>query len=289
MAILINKNTKIIVQGITGSQGRFHTKQMLEYGTKIVAGVTPNKEGETVEGIPVYNTVKDALQHHHADYSLLFVPAAHAKKAVLEALDAGLNLVIITEGIPVHDTIHILHRAAAAKKIVIGPNSPGLCSVAESKIGIMPNTIFRAGNVGVVSRSGTLTYEVVNHLSRDGIGQSTCLGIGGDSVIGTNFNDALRMFEDDPATKVIVLIGEIGGNLEEKAAEYIKNCITKPVIAFIAGRTAPPGKTMGHAGAIIGDKGAGGAESKIKALEAAGAKVAALISEITGLVKAELV
>ncbi len=288
MAIIINNNTKVIVQGITGTQGRFHTQQMLAYNTNVVAGVTPNKGGESVDGIPVYNTVKEALQHHPADYSVIFVPAAHAKKAALEALDAGLNLIIITEGIPVHDTIQILHKAEIAKRIVVGPNTPGLCSVAESKTGIMPNSIFKAGNIGVVSRSGTLTYEVVDHLTRNGIGQSTCLGIGGDAIVGVNFNDALKMFENDPATKAIILIGEIGGNLEEKAASYIKEHITKPVIAFIAGRTAPIGRTMGHAGAIIGDSGEGGAESKINALQSVGVKVAVLISEIAGLVKAEL-
>lgn len=283
--MLINKNTRCLVQGITGRQGSFHTKQMLEYGTKIVAGVTPGKKGKKVEGVPVFNSVKDALSKHKADYSILFVPAQFVKNAAIEALEAGLNLVIITEGIPVNDMVKIITKAKEKKKIVIGGNTPGLCVIGECKIGIMPNNIFKKGNIGIVSRSGTLTYEIIGGLSAAGIGQSYCIGIGGDAVAGTGFNKILEIFEKDKDVKKIILVGEIGGDLEERAGKFIKEKIKKPVIAYIAGRTAPKGKTMGHAGAIIGESGAGSAENKIKVLEESGVKVAKLISEIPKLVR----
>lgn len=281
--MLINKDTKVIVYGITGKQGRFHTKKMLEYGTKIVAGVTPGKGGEEVEGIPVYDNAREALKRHKAEYAVLFVPAASVKTAAFEAIER-LNLVIITERIPVNDMIEIVQKAKAKKRVIIGGNCPGICKVGESKLGIMPNNIFKKGDVGIVSRSGTLTYEIISQLSSAGIGQNICVGIGGDMIIGTGFNKILENFQKDNEIKRIILIGEIGGDLEEKAALYIKDNITKPVAAYIAGRTAPPGKTMGHAGAIIGESGEGSAENKIRILEKNGIKVAKLISEIPGLI-----
>lgn len=284
MGILINKNTKVIVQGITGTQGTFHSKLMQEYGTTIIAGVTPGKGGRKVNGIPVYNTVKEALAKHKASWSVVFVPARFAKDAALEAIGEGLNIAIITENIPLHDNIAI--QAAACRKgtVVIGPNTAGLTTVGECKLGIMPNHIFKQGKVGVVSRSGTLTYEIVDELTRSGLGESTVVGIGGDMVIGTDFVDALRLFENDKETKAVVLIGEIGGDLEERAAEFIQQHMTKKVVAYIAGRTAPKGKRMGHAGAIISGS-SGTAESKTKALEAAGIPIAKLPSEIVELLR----
>jgi succinyl-CoA synthetase alpha subunit len=282
MSIIIDKNTKVIVQGITGQQGSFHTKLMLDYGTNVVAGVTPGKAGQKVHGIPVYNSVKDALDKHEADFSVLFVPARFAKDAAIEALSNNLGVVFITENTPIHDTLLVVRAANKNKKRLIGPNCPGVITPGEAKLGIMPNHIFKKGDVGVVSRSGTLTYEIINELSRNDIGQSTVIGIGGDAVIGTNFIDALKLFENDKDTKKIVLIGEIGGDQEEKAAEFISKNVTKKVVAYIAGLTAPEGKRMGHAGAIIsGDSGT--AESKIKAFEKAGVKVAKLPSEVRGL------
>ncbi|EKD49444.1 MAG: hypothetical protein ACD_63C00145G0001 [uncultured bacterium] len=285
MSILIDKNSKFIIQGITGSQGSFHTKLMLEGGTKIAAGVVPGKAGKKVEGIPVYDKISDAMQKHEASWSILFVPASFVKAAALEALDAGLNIVIITEHIPVHDTLAIIKFAKEKgeeldkKLYIVGPNCPGLITPEESKAGILPSKIFKKGNVGVVSRSGTLTYEIVWELSKRDIGQSTCVGIGGDPVIGSDFIDILKLFEKDKDTKQIVLIGEIGGSLEERAAEYIEKNISKPVISYIAGCTAPSGKTMGHAGALV--LGAcGSAKSKIKALEIAGVEVAKLPSGV---------
>lgn len=284
MGILIGKDTRVIVQGITGTQGTFHSKLMQEYGTTIVGGVTPGKGGRKVNKIPVYNTMKEALAEHKASWSVLFVPARFAKDAALEAIKEGLNLVIVTENIPLHDNIAI-HAAARKKgRIVVGPNTAGLTTVGECKLGIMPNHIFKPGKVGVVSRSGTLTYEIVNELTRSGLGESTVVGIGGDMVIGTDFTDALRLFEKDKKTKAVVLIGEIGGDLEERAAEFIQQHMTKKVVAYIAGRTAPKGKRMGHAGAIISGS-SGTAESKIKALESAGIKVAQLPSEIVKLLQ----
>ncbi|MDP7179896.1 MAG: succinate--CoA ligase subunit alpha [Candidatus Woesearchaeota archaeon] len=282
MSILIDKNTKVIVQGITGTQGSFHTRRMIDYGTQVVAGVTPGKGGQEVHGVPVYNSMAEAVAEHSADFSVLFVPAKFAKDAAIDALSNGLNVVFITEDTPIHDVIKVMDVARDKGKIVVGPNCPGMISPGQSKIGIMPNHIFLEGNVGVVSRSGTLTYEVINELTRKGIGQSTCIGIGGDAIIGTNFIDVLKLFEKDKDTEKIVLLGEIGGDQEEKAAEFIKKNVTKKVVAYIAGITAPKGKRMGHAGAIIsGDSGT--AESKIKAFEEAGVKVAKLPSGIVEL------
>jgi succinyl-CoA synthetase alpha subunit len=288
MSILIDENTKLIVQGITGRDGSFHAARMKEYGTKVVAGVTPGKGGAEMGGVPVFDTVAEAAEATDANTSIIFVPVAFAADAVYEAIDAGLALVvIITEGIPVADMNKIYHHAAEEGARFVGPNSPGLISPGEAKVGIMPAGIHEPGGVGVVSRSGTLTYEVVYALSRAGLGQSTCIGIGGDPVIGTGFLDCLGMFEADAATEAVVLIGEIGGDDEERAAEYVKAAMSKPVVSFIAGRTAPPGKRMGHAGAIISG-GAGTAEGKRKALTAAGVGVADTPSAIPAMVKEAL-
>ena len=274
MAILIDKNTKLLVQGITGREGLFHTEQMIEYGTDVVGGVTPGKGGEWALGKPVFDTVKTAKEATGANTSVIYVPAAFAADAIYEAIDAGIELIVcITEGVPIQDMMKVRAHLDQSNSRLIGPNCPGLLSPGLSKVGIMPGHIATEGNVGVVSRSGTLTYEVVYALTQRGIGQSTCVGIGGDPVNGTNFLDVLKMFEEDPQTEKVVLIGEIGGTDEEKAAQYIASYMTKPVVAFIAGRTAPPGKRMGHAGAIV-EGGAGTAEDKIAALQAAGVKVA---------------
>ena len=267
MSVFIDKNTNVLVQGITGSAGSFQTEQMLQFGTNIVAGVTPGKQGENIEGVPVYNTIKEALRYHKIDWSVLFVPAPHVRDAAFEALNTNLNIVIISEGVPVHDAIEIIQFARKKKLQVLGPNCPGLAVVNQSKVGIMPNHIFKRGDVGVVSRSGTLTYEVIYQLTRAGIGQSACVGIGGDPCIGTNFIDVLRQFEHDPNTKQVVLIGEIGGTLEEQAAHYVHKEMSKPVVAYIAGSNAPQGKTMGHAGAITGMHGEGTAQHKIEAFK----------------------
>ena len=284
MSILIDEKTKVVVQGITGRDGAFHTKQMLAYGTKVVAGVTPGKGGAAVEGVPVYDTVREAVKQNSADTSIIFVPAPFAADAALEAADAGVKLiVIVTEGIPVHDMLRVNAHLCGKGARFIGPNCPGLISPGKSKVGIMPNAIHRPGSIGVVSRSGTLTYEVVHHISSLDMGQSTCIGVGGDPVIGTGFIDALRGFEDDPETTAVALIGEIGGSDEEAAADFIRT-MKKPVAAFIAGRGAPPGKRMGHAGAIISG-GSGTAESKIKALKAAGAGVADTPVQVAELLK----
>ena len=284
MAIWADENIRLLVQGITGHQGQFHTKAMMEFGTKIVAGVTPGKGGQQVHGVPVYDSVEEAMKRE-PNASIVFVPAPFAKDAVIEALDAGIKLVVvITENIPFHDTMQFVHYAKYKGARVIGPNCPGIASPGKTKIGILPNVIFKEGNIGVASRSGTLTYEIVNALSQAGFGQSTCVGLGGDPIIGSTFIDALKAFEDDEKTKAIVLVGEIGGTAEEEAAEYIASNVTKPVYAYIAGRTAPPGKRMGHAGAIISG-GKGTAESKIKAFEAAGVKVARFPHEIAELIK----
>lgn len=280
--MLIDATTRVIVQGITGHHGSFHTTLMLEYGTKVVAGVTPGKGGETVEGVPVFNSVKEAVAEQPADWSILFVPAPFALGAAMEALEADLHLVIITEHIPVFDVLKIVDEAKRRGKTVVGPNCPGLITPAQSKLGIMPGDIFQPGSLGVLSRSGTLTYEIVSHLSEAGIGQSTVVGIGGDMVIGLQFIEALEMLEADEATEKILLIGEIGGDAEERAAAYIAEHVKKPVVAYLAGRTAPPGKTMGHAGAIISG-GKGTFASKKKALEAAGVAVAALPHEVVKL------
>ncbi|TKG95063.1 succinate--CoA ligase subunit alpha [Puteibacter caeruleilacunae] len=288
MSILIDNNTKLIVQGITGRDGSFHAQRMKEHGTKVVGGVSPGKGGSQVGDIPVFNTVKEAVKETGANTSVIFVPAPFAQDAMLEAADAGLELVItITEGVPTNDVINSLPVLTKNGTNMIGPNCPGLISPGKSMIGIMPPNIFSEGNVGLISRSGTLTYEVVNHLTKNGLGQTTCIGIGGDPVAGLYFIDLLERFEKDPETKAIVVIGEIGGDAEERAAQFIKDHVTKPVVAFIAGQTAPPGKRMGHAGAII-SSGAGTAEEKIAAFEAAGVAVAKEPSEIPGLIKARL-
>ncbi|WP_420631198.1 succinate--CoA ligase subunit alpha [Candidatus Leptofilum sp.] len=278
MSILVNKNTRLIVQGITGREGSFHTTQMIAYGTNVVAGVTPGKGGQWFstddKKVPVFDTVKEAVAATDANASLIFVPARFAVDAIYEAADAGVALVIcLTEHIPVLDMIAARAYLDTRDVRLIGPNCPGLLTPGETKVGIIPGSIAMPGNVGVVSKSGTLTYEVIDALTKLGIGQSTCVGIGGDPIAGTNFIDVLALFEEDPATEQIVMIGEIGGNAEEQAAAYIAQHVTKPVTSFIAGRTAPPGKRMGHAGAIVEGK-SGTAESKVEALRAAGVRVA---------------
>ncbi len=284
MSILVGKDTRLVVQGITGREGRFHTQQMLAYGTNIVAGVTPGKGGMEVEGVPVFDTVKEAVEEQGANTSIIYVPARFAPDAILEAADAGVDLVVcITEGIPTLDMIRVRRYLDDVGVRLVGPNCPGVITPGEAKVGIMPGHIHTPGPVGIVSRSGTLTYEAVYALTTRGIGQSTVVGIGGDPIIGTTFLDALQMFEADPQTEVVVLIGEIGGTEEERAAEYIKTSMTKPVVGFIAGQTAPPGKRMGHAGAIISG-GKGTAAEKIAALQAAGVKVARHPEEIAELV-----
>ncbi|MBC7263727.1 MAG: succinate--CoA ligase subunit alpha [Chloroflexi bacterium] len=286
MSILVDKDTRLIVQGITGREGEFHTRQMIEYGTNVVAGVTPGKGGATVVGVPVFDTVNEAVAATGANASIVYVPARFAPDAIYEAADAGLDLVVcITEGIPTLDMIRVCRYLEERRTRLVGPNCPGVITPGQCKVGIMPGHIHMPGRVGLVSRSGTLTYEVVWALTQKGLGQSTCVGIGGDPVIGSNFVDILALFEADPDTDAVVLIGEIGGTDEERAAEYIGQVMTKPVVAFIAGQTAPPGKRMGHAGAII-DGGMGTAESKIKALSEAGVRVAKHPLEITELVAA---
>ena len=273
MSILVNRNTRLLVQGITGKEGTFHTRQCAEYGTNVVAGVTPGKGGATHEGIPVFNTVLEAVKSTGADASVIFVPPPFAADAILEAADAKLPLVVcITEGIPTMDMVRVKECLEGTSTRLIGPNCPGIITPGECKIGIMPGSIHRPGAVGVISRSGTLTYEAVAQLTARNIGQSTCIGIGGDPIIGTHFIEALALFREDSATRGIVLIGEIGGNDEEAAARYIRENLEIPVVAFIAGRTAPPGKRMGHAGAIISG-GSGTAAEKIKALQSSGIRV----------------
>ena len=282
--ILLDKDTRCLVQGITGKQGSFHTEQMLNYGTEIVAGVTPGKGGQDFEGVPIFNSVEEAKENVNVNSSIIFVPAKFAKDAAFESIRNLDLVVIISEHIPVHDTMEIMNYAERMGTTVIGPNTPGIISPGIGKLGIMPTHIFEKGNVGVISRSGTLTYEVASQLTRGGIGQSTCVGIGGDPVIGCNYIDILERFEKDDETDAIVLIGEIGGNAEEKAAEFINDYISKPVVSYIAGITAPPGKRMGHAGAIIQGN-SGTAESKITALREAGVKGASMPSEIVEFVR----
>ncbi len=280
MSVLVNKNTKVMTLGITGNTGQFHTRQCVAYGTKMVAGVTPGKGGQEFEGIPIFNSVREAREKTGATVSVVYVPPKFAASAIREAVDADLDLVVcITEGVPVTDMILLKRHMEGKKTRLIGPNCPGVITPDECKIGIMPGHIHRPGKVGIVSRSGTLTYEAVDQVTRIGLGQSTCIGIGGDPVHGTNFVDCLKLFHEDPATEAIVMIGEIGGSEEEEAADFIKKHIKKPVVGFIAGISAPPGKRMGHAGAIIAG-GKGTAKEKIDSLEAAGVKVSRTIADI---------
>ncbi len=286
MSILVDKNTRLLVQGITGREGTFHTEQMIAYGTNVVSGVTPGKGGEWVAGVPVFDTVKEAVDTTGANTSVIYVPARFAAEAIYEAADNGISLIVcITEGIPTLDMIEVCTHLEQNGVRLIGPNCPGLITPGQAKVGIMPGHIHQAGTIGVVSRSGTLTYEVVYELTQKGLGQSTCIGIGGDPIIGTDFIDVLRLFEEDPCTDQVVLIGEIGGTDEERAARFIASEMTKPVTAFVAGRTAPPGKRMGHAGAII-EGSTGTAAHKIAAFEAAGVRVARHPGEIAPLLTA---
>ncbi len=290
MAILVNEESKVVVQGITGREGSFHTKLMLEYGTKIVAGVTPGKGGIKINGIPVYDTILEAKEEHQEiNTSIIFVPARFASDAVFEAIKADLNpIVLITERIPVRDSMKFIGYAREKGIRIIGPNCPGVITPPKTKIGVLPAHVFKKGSIGMVSRSGTLTYEIAAAITNAGLGQSTCVGIGGDPIIGMDFVEVVKMFEEDEETDAIVVIGEIGGNLEEKLAEYIKETgQKKPIVAYIAGRTAPPGKRMGHAGAII-SMGMGTAESKIKSLNEAGIPVAELPSQVAEIVKSKL-
>ena len=280
MSVLVDRDTRLVVQGITGREGQFHARGAMDYGTKVVAGVTPGKGGTSVEGVPVFDTVAQAVSETGANASVIFVPPPFAADAILEAVDAGVALVVcITEGIPTLDMVEVMRILPESGSRLIGPNCPGVISPGKAKIGIMPGHIHKEGRVGCVSRSGTLTYEAVYQLTQRGIGQSTCIGIGGDPVIGTHFVDALKLFQDDPETDAVVMIGEIGGNVEEMAAQYIKKSFTKPVVSFIAGQTAPPGRRMGHAGAIImGGKGT--AADKMATLEDAGVEVVRSPAEI---------
>lgn len=284
MSIIVDKNTRLLVHGITGHQGVFHTRAMKEFGTNVVAGMTPGKGGQEIEGVPVFNSVAEAVAARSPNTSIIFVPAPFAKDSVFEAIDNGIKtVVIITERIPVHDMAATVEYGKYQGVTIIGPNTPGIVTPGEAKVGIMPSKIFVDGHIGVISRSGTLTYEIVDSITRAGYGQSTCLGLGGDPITGTSFIDALSLFDEDKDTDAVVIVGEIGGTAEEEAAEFIKT-MHKPVCAYIAGQTAPPGKRMGHAGAII-TRGKGTAESKIKALNAAGANVARLPAEIGEIIK----
>jgi succinyl-CoA synthetase alpha subunit len=280
MSILVNEKTRVVVQGITGREGTFHTRQMLDYGTVVAAGVTPGKGGQRVEGLPVFNTIQEAVRNEGVNASCIFVPPLSAADAILECISAGLDIAVcITEGIPALDMVKVAAFLKDKKTVLIGPNCPGIISPGKTKIGIMPGYIHKPGNVGVISRSGTLTYEVVNQLTLAGPGQSTCIGIGGDAIVGTTFVDHLRRFQEDPETDGVILIGEIGGSAEEDAAEYVRHSFGKPILAFVAGLTAPPDKRMGHAGAIIAG-GKGKAEDKIRAMEAAGIIVVRNIAEL---------
>ena len=288
MSILVNELTRVIVQGLTGREGGFHAGQMIAYGTKVVAGVTPGKGGTLHNDVPVFNTVAEAARETHANAAVIFVPPPFAADAMLEAIDAGLPLLVcITEGVPTLDMVRVAAALRGSQTCLIGPNCPGIISPGKCKIGIMPGQIHREGHVGVVSRSGTLTYEAVGQLTRLGIGQSTCIGIGGDPIIGTSFLDAIRLFNDDPDTHAIVMIGEIGGNAEQQAAEFIRGRVCKPVVGFIAGQTAPPGRRMGHAGAIISG-GTGTAKEKYEAMAAAGIRCVRSPADIGETVAAAL-
>ena len=280
MSVLISKNTKLLIQGITGSQGMLHTRGCRDYGTNVVAGVTPGKGGQDFEGVPIFNTVQEAVKTTAANASMILVPPAFAADAIMEAADAEIPLIVaITEGVPVVDMVTAVSFVRQKGSRLIGPNCPGIITPGQSKIGIMPGPIHRTGSVGIVSRSGTLTYEAVGQITRVGLGQSTCIGIGGDPVNGTNFIDCLKLFQEDPQTEAIVMIGEIGGDAEEQAAEFVKENVTKPIVSFIAGQTAPPGRRMGHAGAIISG-GHGTAEEKMSALQNAGIHVVKTPAEI---------
>lgn len=289
MAVLVDKHTKVVVAGMTGREGSFHTQQMIEYGTNVVAGVTPGKGGQELLGVPIFDTMEEAVAKTGANAALIFVPAPFAADSVLESADAGIPFVtLITEGVPIADMTRVANKLKSEGKTrLLGGNCAGIITPGECKMGIMPGHIFTPGPIGMVSRSGTLTYEVVFELTRAGLGQTTCVGIGGDPIPGTRFIEVLEMFENDPATKAVVMIGEIGGTDEEAGAEYIKNHMTKPVVAFISGRTAPPGKRMGHAGAIVSG-GQGTAQSKVDALLAAGATVADRTSDVPALIQAAL-
>ena len=283
MGIIVDENTRVLVQGITGTQGSLHTRLMLEYGTNIVAGVTPGKGGAEFQGVPVYDTVKEAREKHSPNASIIFVPAPFAADAAFEAVDGGIQtVVIITEHVPIKDSVALIAHARQAKATVIGPNTPGIITPGLCKLGIMPEHVFAPGSVGVASRSGTLTYEVAASLTKNHLGQSTCVGVGGDPVTGLNFIDVLELFRQDPQTKAVVLIGEIGGNIEELTAEYLSRGYPKPVVAYVAGRSAPPEKRMGHAGAIVMGM-SGTAENKIKAFENAGVFVAEKPGDVAGL------
>ena len=280
MSVLISKDTKLLIQGITGSQGMLHTRGCRDYGTNVVAGVTPGKGGQDFEGVPIFNTVQEAVKTTAANASMILVPPAFAADAIMEAADAEIPLIVaITEGVPVVDMVTAVSFVRQKGSRLIGPNCPGIITPGQSKIGIMPGSIHRTGSVGIVSRSGTLTYEAVGQITRVGLGQSTCIGIGGDPVNGTNFIDCLKLFQEDPQTEAIVMIGEIGGDAEEQAAEFVKENVTKPIVSFIAGQTAPPGRRMGHAGAIISG-GQGTAEEKMSALQNAGIHVVKTPAEI---------
>jgi len=288
MAILVDERTRVLVQGMTGYQGEFHAQRMIEFGTKVVAGMTPGKGGQTVAGVPVFDTVAEALAETGATASCIFVPARLAKDAALEAVASRLDpIVIITEHIPVHDAIEVVAAARAANVRIIGPNGPGVTSPGRCKIGIMPNHLFKQGGVGLISRSGTLTYEIVAGLTQAGMGQSTALGLGGDPVVGLTFQEAVALFAGDPETQAIVLVGEIGGSAEEEAARFITASVRKPVVGYIAGLTAPPGKRMGHAGAVISGS-EGTAQAKVAALEAAGVRVVELPTHVPRALKALL-
>ena len=289
MSIFVDKNSRVVVQGITGREGQFHTRHCVAYGTRVVAGVTPGKAGQKMDDVPVFNTVKAAVDETGADCSLIFVPPAFAADAIMEAADAGIGVIVaITEGIPVLDMMKVMNYLAGKPARLIGPNCPGIITPGEAKIGIMPAPIHKPGGpIGVISRSGTLTYEVVNQLTLQKIGQTTCIGIGGDPIIGSNFIDCLEAFENDPDTKGVVMVGEIGGTAEEEASEFVSSKMTKPVVGFVSGLTAPPGRRMGHAGAIISG-GSGTAEAKIAALEAAGVTVVRSPAEIGAGMEAAL-
>ncbi len=285
MSILVDKKSRVVVQGVTGKEGSFHTRQMLEYGTQVVAGVTPGKAGQKLEGVPVYHTVADAVAEQGANVSIIFVPPAFAPDTIMEAAAAGIGVIAcITEGLPTLDMVRVKHYLKGRSSVLIGPNCPGIITPGACKLGIMPGYIFQPGSVGVISRSGTLTYEVVDQISKQGLGQSTCLGIGGDPIIGLNFIDLLKLFAEDGQTSGVVLIGEIGGTAEEEAAAFIKEHFPKPVVTFIAGQTAPPGRRMGHAGAIISGK-SGTAQEKMAVLKAAGIRVVVDLTKVGEAVK----